>query len=530
VIKKGDVDVTALNYTLNFVNTNKFTITARPITVTATPGAAKVYDGLTDATVTTSTTIPVTANVVLSDNRVSGDVVTVSWTDADYNNANAGTTRIITVSGLSISGDDAGNYSLASTTAATTATAVIVPAELCASYTGLMFVNTNTTKEYVANDGKIRLSIAIDNPPSDIKSQVESGLTKVTFSYIRGTSPSVTINPIIKVSYDEDLSTSARAIFYFDWTPPTQAIASTSTIYSETYDIKWVISGNYANTSNCPENESQITFSVPTSDFVTGGGYIIPKNTDVTTGANQGRKNNFGFSMKYNNKMTNLQGNFNTQIRRGTKFYHVKSNTPQSITITSKTAPYAATLVYQNVVIQEIVDGVVVWSQGGNNVTLEVKDNGEGNNAAPDEIGITVKDKTGKIWYANNLESGKPAKQPLNGGNIQVRLGTVTQPTQQVVTEARAAEVIEPVTRAFQLKAFPNPSTAYFNVQVESDNVKEKINVRVMDLYGRTIEVVNNVISGQTIKLGGAYRPGIYFVEMIQGNRRQQVKLLKQGD
>jgi hypothetical protein len=67
-------------------------------------------------------------------------------------------------------------------------------------------------------------------------------------------------------------------------------------------------------------------------------------------------------------------------------------------------------------------------------------------------------------------------------------------------------------------------------VQVESDNAKDKINVRVIDLFGRTVEVINGVAPGQTIKIGAVYRPGIYYLEMIQGTNRKQIKLLKQSD
>jgi hypothetical protein len=51
-----------------------------------------------------------------------------------------------------------------------------------------------------------------------------------------------------------------------------------------------------------------------------------------------------------------------------------------------------------------------------------------------------------------------------------------------------------------------------------------------MDINGRTIEVRNNLNVGQTLRLGGDYRPGIYIIEMIQGNNRKQLKLMKQGD
>ena len=49
----------------------------------------------------------------------SGDVLTDSYTGASFNNKNVGTAKPVSVSGISISGTDAGNYALASTTTST---------------------------------------------------------------------------------------------------------------------------------------------------------------------------------------------------------------------------------------------------------------------------------------------------------------------------------------------------------------------------------------------------------------------------
>ena len=102
------------NYTVNSVATTTANITPAPLTVTAT-GVNKVYDGTTTATVT------------LSDNRVSGDVFTDSYTSAIFGSKDVGTGKTVTVSGISISGTDAGNYTF-NTTASTAAN--ITPAPL----------------------------------------------------------------------------------------------------------------------------------------------------------------------------------------------------------------------------------------------------------------------------------------------------------------------------------------------------------------------------------------------------------------
>ena len=81
-------------------------ITAAVITVTGVTASNKVYNGNTAATLNTGSTV--LAGVV------SGDAVTLVSTGATgtFNNKNAGTGKPVTVSGLSISGTDSGNYTL----------------------------------------------------------------------------------------------------------------------------------------------------------------------------------------------------------------------------------------------------------------------------------------------------------------------------------------------------------------------------------------------------------------------------------
>jgi hypothetical protein len=89
-------------------------ITARSLTVTAS-GIDKVYDGTTTATVT------------VSDNRIAGDVFTAIYSSANFSNKNVGANKTVTVSGVAISGAEAGNYALSSTTASTTASITARP-------------------------------------------------------------------------------------------------------------------------------------------------------------------------------------------------------------------------------------------------------------------------------------------------------------------------------------------------------------------------------------------------------------------
>ena len=106
------------NYVVTLASNAVSTITPRTITVGAT-ASNRVYDAGTDA------------SVALSDNRVANDVLTVTDTSAQFASKNAGTGKTVNVTGLALSGPDAGNYVLASTSA--TATADVTPAQLVVS-------------------------------------------------------------------------------------------------------------------------------------------------------------------------------------------------------------------------------------------------------------------------------------------------------------------------------------------------------------------------------------------------------------
>jgi len=86
----------------------KVNITAKDLTASYT-GNNKVYDATTTATVTGS-----------SGDIIGGDTVTFSQT-ASFIDKNVGTGKTINISGITLGGIDAGNYSLLNTTAATTA-------------------------------------------------------------------------------------------------------------------------------------------------------------------------------------------------------------------------------------------------------------------------------------------------------------------------------------------------------------------------------------------------------------------------
>ena len=131
----------AANYVLaSTTGATSATITQRALALGFT-AAGKTYDGNTAAT------------VAVTDNRVAGDMLTATASGA-FADKNAGTNKVVTVQNASLSGTDAANYVLTSTTGATSAT--ITQRELALGFTAAgKTYDGNTAATVAVTDNRI---------------------------------------------------------------------------------------------------------------------------------------------------------------------------------------------------------------------------------------------------------------------------------------------------------------------------------------------------------------------------------------
>ena len=99
------------NYSIGATVTDTADITAKALTLTGFDAASKVYDQTTAATI---------ANAGSLTGVIAGDTVSASNTGASFADKNVGTTKTVTLNGVTLGSADAANYSVA-TTATTTA-------------------------------------------------------------------------------------------------------------------------------------------------------------------------------------------------------------------------------------------------------------------------------------------------------------------------------------------------------------------------------------------------------------------------
>jgi uncharacterized lipoprotein YddW (UPF0748 family) len=78
------------------------------------------------------------------------------------------------------------------------------------------------------------------------------------------------------------------------------------------------------------------------------------------------------------------------------------------------------------------------------------------------------------------------------------------------------------------VKAFPNPSPGQFVIMTLSTSPKP-LSISVTNNAGKVIETRNGLPSTGLFFLGGNYMPGIYYLEVKQGNSKETIKLIKLG-
>jgi hypothetical protein len=74
-------------------------------------------------------------------------------------------------------------------------------------------------------------------------------------------------------------------------------------------------------------------------------------------------------------------------------------------------------------------------------------------------------------------------------------------------------------------KIWPNPTNNEF--QIYNGN-EYPIQMKVMDVAGRQIEIVNNVGIAETVVFGSKYKPGLYFVNTSENGVQKVFKVIKQ--
>ena len=264
---------------------------------------------------------------------------------------------------------------------------------------------------------------------------------------------------------------------------------------------------SYANTNE--DQEEIIVIYDPNGGYAYGGGYFDSKAGALTSNAAATGKATYGFTVNYYKGATLPKGETRFNFNLGGFQYDALNFDYLSV------AGYKA--VFRG-------SGKITGGQSGVNFMMYVID-GSLDGSGVDKLRLKIYNKnTTQVYYDN--EAGKSdAADPITPVGLNSTI-IINGANTTVSTVRLAGDNITADARMFELNSYPNPSYNSFNITAESPNKTTRIHLKVTNALGQVIEQ-REVRVGQSISVGGSYKPGIYVVEAIQGNLRKQIKLSK---
>ncbi len=283
------------------------------------------------------------------------------------------------------------------------------------------------------------------------------------------------------------------------------------------YYISVEINGYYITNEEECDGMGSLHLYKADGEFITGGGHIQISDSYGTFTAEEGTKTNFGYHIKWNKTMKNLQGKMNIIFRRKENdgilhIYQIKTNATRSLGIANPEGGCTFAEFTSKCNLIDITDPLNPYNVG-EGVELRVITNDCGEPGINDAIGITVWDKN-TLLYSSNWDGKETLEQPLDGGNLIVHTNA-----------NKAAEIVTGVELEFQLadlKVYPNPFDDHLRFEfISPETVQAKIDI--YDMTGRHIETVfDNFIEGGTM-YNAEFKPmtvisAMYFYRMTMGN------------
>lgn len=392
----------------------------------------------------------------------------------------------------------------------------IKPEDICAEYNGQLSIAA-TVLSKTSNSAKVVMSVGLNESADGSAGDVTKAI--VEFNY-NGSWIAVPVQALNTEKTNGNASLVATISFSGD---------------ASTLNFAYRISGYYQINPDCSDDgQAIINVYKPQGEFITGGGTIVPTKSSGSLPSDAGRKSNFGFNVKYNQKNTNLQGNISYLFRRKENgvvhIYQVKGNSMTSLTvnISDATEGGAKTAVFTGKCnITDVTDPLLPVSVSGTgNGIMQVIITDGGDLGTTDKYGITVWSSGNQLLHSSNWELTKTTKLPLSGGNVVVSSTTTSStamaPALRNDAESRQKLLYVPL----EVQVFGNPSSYAFSLMVKGGS-QERIRMKVTDVNGRIVEERNVINKDQVLSIGSSYTQGAYFVEVLQGNQRKLVKLIK---
>lgn len=284
------------------------------------------------------------------------------------------------------------------------------------------------------------------------------------------------------------------------------------------YKLQMNVTDQNKQTSYCNTNEDLEAIVViydPNGGYAYGGGKFTSPAGALTSNPTATGLVSYGFTVNYYKGATLPKGETQFEFKAGE--FEFNALNFDYLSVSGARAQFRGS-------------GKIIGGQSGINFIMTVID-GQLDGTGIDKVRMKIYNKnTGAVIY-DNMPGTSEAANPVTpvGANSSVVIsgGKASIATKQDATENISNEE----STALTVTASPNPSRNHFVLTIGSANTKDVINMRVVDGYGRAIEIRKlSAASVQTVRFGDNLRPGWYLVEVGQGTERKQLKLLKLSD
>ena len=269
---------------------------------------------------------------------------------------------------------------------------------------------------------------------------------------------------------------------------------------------------SYANTNE--DLEAIVVIYDPNGGYTYGGGYYDSPAGALLANPSSNGKASYGFAMNYFKNSTNPKGETQFEFKVGE--FEFNALNFDYLVISNSMSQFKGT-------------GKIIGGQSGIGFTMTVTD-GQLDGTGVDKIRMKIYNKNnGKLIYDNQRGASDAALplQAVGTNSIIVISGTNSNLTSANTNQKGEMETkVTEVSSGLDVIAFPNPSASNFTINVKANSSKEKITMQVVDMYGRIIET-RNVNANSVIRFGDRYKPGTYFVRIIQGKEHKEMKLIK---
>jgi hypothetical protein len=267
----------------------------------------------------------------------------------------------------------------------------------------------------------------------------------------------------------------------------------------------------YTNTNG--DLEEIIVIYDPNGGYAYGGGYFASPAGALTSNPTATGDVSYGFTVNYYKGATNPKGETQFEFKLGDIEFNAVNF--DYLAISGAKAQFKGS-------------GRITGDQSGYAFIMTVID-GQLDGTGIDKVRVKIYNKnTGAVVY-DNQPGASDAANPVTlvGTNSSVTISSNAANT--ITTRTDPEGQTNMTTNFFVVNAYPNPTKSNFSLKVNSANRADQIKVQVIDVYGRIIET-RIIASNQNIIFGQLYRPGAYYVRIINGKEEKQIKLVKLPD